>query len=99
MIDAPARPQLKALYASAAKAVAHDGTVSSPRIKSTVDVAEYVQRLNQYRWTGPNRLASDAFSAELDRRWVAAFGKSDQPLTEALRADAVKLLQGVADEL
>ncbi len=98
-IDASSRPQLKALYGAAAKAVAYDGTLPTPRLRSTLDVAEYVQRLNGYRWAGPNRLASDAFSAELDRRWVAAFGRSDQPLTESLRAEAAKLLQGVADEL
>lgn len=97
--DASARQQLKALYGASAKAVQHDGTLTTPRLKSSLDVAEYVGRLNQYRWSGPNVLATDQFSAALDSRWVAAFGKSDEVLTPELRAKAVALLQGIADEL
>ena len=98
-IEASARPQLKALYGAAARAVAYDGTLPAPRLRSTLDVAEYVGRLNNYRWAGPNRVASDGFSNELDSRWVAAFGKSDEALTPELRAKAAALLQGIADEL
>lgn len=97
--DPKAREQLKAVYEAAAKAVTYDGTLSAPRLRSTLDVAEYVQRLNQYRWTGPNVLATDQFSSALDSRWLAAFGQSDSELTPELRAKAVALLQGVADEL
>lgn len=94
-----ARPQLKAIYAQAAKAVAYDGTVSAPLLRSTIDAAEYIGRLNRYRMAGANTLATDYFAQELDNRWLAAIGKSDQELSPELRAKVVALLQGVADEL
>lgn len=94
-----ARPQLKAIYAQAAKAVAYDGTISAPLLRSTIEAAEYVGRLNRYRMAGPNTLATDDFSQELDNRWLAVIGKSDQKLTPELRTKVVALLQGVADEL
>jgi len=99
LVAKEARPQLKAIYSTAAKAVAYDGTISSPLLRSTVDAAEYVGRLNRYRMAGPNTLATAEFSQNLDDRWIAAIGASDQPLTAELRAKVMALLQGVADEL
>lgn len=94
-----ARPQLKAIYSQAAKAVAYDGTIPAPLLRSTIDAAEYVGRLNRYRMAGVNSVATDDFAKELDNRWLSAIGKSDQELTPELRAKVVALLQGVADEL
>lgn len=94
-----ARPQLKAIYAQAAKAVAYDGTIPAPLLRSTIDAAEYVGRLNRYRMAGVNSVATDDFAKELDNRWLSAIEKSDQELTPELRAKVVALLQGVADEL
>jgi hypothetical protein len=98
LVAKEARPQLKAIYGTAAKAVAYDGTIPTPLLRSTVDAAEYVGRLNGYRFAGPNTLATAEFSKSLDDRWIAAIGASDQPLTPEIRAKVVTLLQGVSDE-
>lgn len=99
MVAKESRPQLKAIYSTAANAVAYDGTISAPLLRSTIDAAEYVSRLNGYRFAGPNAVATSEFSKALDARWLSAIGASDQPLTAELRAKVVALLQGVADEL